>query len=157
MEKNTRVALVTGANSGIGYATAKVLKKQGNTVIMIGRRKDAIEAAAHELDAIPLVADQSSIKDIEQLAATVTEKFGQLDILVINAVSPGPTQTEVFKNAGYDAQTIDQLKDYTRNAVPLKKVGTPDNVGRMIAYLSSPAADFITGSEIVMDGGMLLV
>jgi len=46
---------------------------------------------------------------------------------------------------------------YKPGAVPLKKVGIPDNVGPMIAYLSSPAADFITGSEIVMDGGMLLV
>ncbi|HEY4337844.1 MAG TPA: hypothetical protein VGM89_18165 [Puia sp.] len=39
------------------------------------------------------------------------------------------------------------VPEYTLNAVPLKKLGAPENVGRMIAYLSSPAAEFITGSD----------
>jgi NAD(P)-dependent dehydrogenase (short-subunit alcohol dehydrogenase family) len=80
-----KVAVVTGGNSGIGYAAAKRLKESGARVIITGRRKDAVETAAKELDVTGLVADQSKISDIEHLAATVKAQFGKVDILLINA------------------------------------------------------------------------
>ncbi len=86
MEKfSNKVAVVTGGNSGIGYATAKELAAQGATVIITGRRKEAIEKAAKEIGAIPFVADQASIKDTEDLYKGVQQKFGKVDILFINA------------------------------------------------------------------------
>lgn len=80
-----KVAVITGGNSGIGYATAKQFKEQGATVIITGRRKEAIEKAATELGVNAIVADQSRISDIENLALKVKEDFGQVDILFINA------------------------------------------------------------------------
>lgn len=80
-----KIAVVTGGNSGIGYATAKELKEQGAEVIITGRRPDAVAAAARELDVTGLVADQGKVSDIEKLAATVKEKWGNIDILFINA------------------------------------------------------------------------
>lgn len=80
-----KVAVITGGNSGIGYATAKQFKEQGATVIITGRRKEAIEKAASELGVHAIVADQSRILDIENLASKVKEDFGQVDILFINA------------------------------------------------------------------------
>jgi len=80
-----KVALITGGNSGIGYATAKELASKGAKVIITGRRKDAVEKAAHELNVTGLVADQSRLSDIEALVAKVTEQFGKLDLLLINA------------------------------------------------------------------------
>jgi NAD(P)-dependent dehydrogenase (short-subunit alcohol dehydrogenase family) len=80
-----KVAVITGGNSGIGYATAKQFKEQGATVIITGRRKEAIEKAASELGVHAIVADQSRISDIENLALKVKEDFGQVDILFINA------------------------------------------------------------------------
>ena len=62
---NNKLAIVTGGNSGIGYATAKELIAEGATVIITGRRKEAIEKAAEELGAIPFVADQGKLEDIE--------------------------------------------------------------------------------------------
>src|SRR4051812_40376245 len=80
-----KVAVITGGNSGIGYATAKQLKEQGATVIITGRRKEAIEKAASELGVTAIVADQSNVVDTENLVAKVKQDFGQVDILFINA------------------------------------------------------------------------
>ncbi len=80
-----KVAVVTGGNSGIGYAAAKKLKESGANVIITGRRKEAIEQAAEELQVVGLVADQSRLSDIENLARQVEGQFGRVDILVVNA------------------------------------------------------------------------
>jgi NAD(P)-dependent dehydrogenase (short-subunit alcohol dehydrogenase family) len=80
-----KTALVTGANSGIGYATAKELIEQGASVIITGRNKSAVEKAANEIGAIGIVADQSSLKAIDTLVKEVESKFGKLDILFLNA------------------------------------------------------------------------
>lgn len=80
-----KVAVVTGGNSGIGYAAAKRLNANGANVIITGRRKDAIEQAAEELQVAGLVADQSKLSDIENLVSQVRAQFGKVDILVVNA------------------------------------------------------------------------
>lgn len=74
----------------------------------------------------------------------------------VNAVSPGPTETEVMNKLGYDGKKLDDIKDWILERVPLRKMGTAENVGKMVAFLCSDAADFITGSEVLMDGGMVL-
>ncbi len=80
-----KVAVITGGNSGIGFATAKVLCEKGAKVIITGRRKEAIESAAAQLGVTGIIADQSSLADIERLVEDVSEKFGKVDILLINA------------------------------------------------------------------------
>jgi NAD(P)-dependent dehydrogenase (short-subunit alcohol dehydrogenase family) len=80
-----KVAVITGGNSGIGYATAKALNENGAKVIITGRRKEAIEKAASELNVSGLLADQSSLSDIDILVAKMKEDFGKVDILLINA------------------------------------------------------------------------
>lgn len=80
-----KVAVITGGNSGIGYATAKVLNEKGVKVIITGRRKEAIEKAASELNITGLMADQSNLSDIDRLVAEVSEQFGKVDVLLINA------------------------------------------------------------------------
>lgn len=101
-----KIVVVTGGNSGIGYATAKQFKAEGATVIITGRRKEAIEKAALELDAIPFVADQSKISDIEKLAEQVKTNFGSIDILFINAGIAG---------LGTIDQTTEELYDSIMN------------------------------------------
>jgi len=80
-----KIAVITGGNSGIGYATAKKLKENGADIMITGRRKEAIEKAANELNVTAMVADQSKLQDIESLADQVKEQFGKVDILLINA------------------------------------------------------------------------
>lgn len=80
-----KVAVITGGNSGIGYAAAKKLNESGAAVIITGRRKEAVENASTELQVKGLVADQSKLSDIETLVHQVKELAGKVDILVINA------------------------------------------------------------------------
>ncbi|UHO39691.1 SDR family oxidoreductase [Chryseobacterium capnotolerans] len=80
-----KVAVITGGNSGIGYTTAKRLKENGAQIIITGRRKEAIEKAAAELNATAMIADQSKLNDIENLVSQVKQQFGKVDILLINA------------------------------------------------------------------------
>jgi len=240
-----KIAVITGGNSGIGFATAKEFKQQGANVIITGRRKAALEQAAESIGVIGIVADQASISDIESLAEAVKEKFGQIDILFINAgilgmssiegatekvfddvidinfkgafftlsrfipflkdgasvvflssntasrttpaaaiysasktalnsimknaalelaprkirvnaVSPGPTETEVMNKIGLDEITLKGIKDSLPGRVPLNRMGTAEDVAKMVAYLCGDYAGFITGAEILMDGGMVL-
>ncbi|MCS4300743.1 SDR family oxidoreductase [Chryseobacterium sp. BIGb0232] len=244
---SNKLAIVTGGNSGIGYAAAKELIKEGATVIITGRRKEAVEKAAQELGAIPFIADQSNIDDIDLLKAEVEDKFGKADILFINAgitgsltlienmdaenfdqvmntnfrgayftlskfipvlndgasviilssivastykpnssvyqaskaalnsiaktaaaelaprkirvnmISPGPIQTEIMSKAGLDEETLKGLNSHLINQIPLKKMGTAEEVAQLVTYLSdNSASGFITGTEIIIDGGITL-
>jgi NAD(P)-dependent dehydrogenase (short-subunit alcohol dehydrogenase family) len=80
-----KVAVVTGGNSGIGYATAKELAEEGAKVIITGRNQAAVDKAASELGVTGIVSDQSKLAQIDQLVAEVKEKFGKVDILFLNA------------------------------------------------------------------------
>ncbi|WP_369325231.1 SDR family NAD(P)-dependent oxidoreductase [Burkholderia cepacia] len=82
-----KVAVVTGANSGIGLATARLLIEEGANVIMVGRRPDAVDAAVTELGdrAIGLTGDLANPKTHDEVAALVSRRFGGIDIYFANA------------------------------------------------------------------------
>ncbi|WP_217703333.1 SDR family oxidoreductase [Flavobacterium agri] len=245
MQLKDKIAVVTGGNSGIGYATANELKNQGAKVIITGRRKEAVSQAADELGVDWIVADQGNVSDIENLVSEIKRKFGKVDILFINAgvlggsaiaeateeifdqvinvnfkgayftlsrfipilndgasvvflssntasmnaanssiyssskaalnsvmkiaavelaprhirvnaVSPGPIETPILSKQGYDQATLDGIKDWIIERVPLKHIGKAEDVAKLVAHLSQPESSFITGSEFLIDGGMSL-
>ena len=80
-----RVSLITGGNSGIGYATAKKFKEEGATVIITGRSTEKVESAALELGVKGVVADVSDLSAIDRAVAQVAHEFGKIDILFVNA------------------------------------------------------------------------
>jgi NAD(P)-dependent dehydrogenase (short-subunit alcohol dehydrogenase family) len=93
-----KVAVITGGNSGIGYATAKELAAKGARVIITGRNADAVNKAAQELGVTGMVSDQAKLDQIDLLVADVKAQFGKIDILFLNAgvavFSPMETATE---------------------------------------------------------------
>jgi NAD(P)-dependent dehydrogenase (short-subunit alcohol dehydrogenase family) len=97
-----KIAVITGGNSGMGYGTANLLKELGATVIITGRRKEAIEKAANELSVHAILSDQSKMEDIDHLVQEVTKNFGKVDILFINAGISGTSSIELETPENFD-------------------------------------------------------
>jgi NADP-dependent 3-hydroxy acid dehydrogenase YdfG len=78
-----RTAVVTGASSGIGAATAHALAAAGARVAVLGRRPDRIRALAAEIDGLPVVADVTA--DLGPAVERVHDGVGRVDLVVANA------------------------------------------------------------------------
>ncbi len=95
MAANKKIAMVTGAGSGIGKASAVALARAGYTLVLAGRKKEtladvvkAIEAVGGE--AFPVPTDVGDPKSVEALFAATKQKFGRLDVLFNNAGVTSP-------------------------------------------------------------------
>jgi NAD(P)-dependent dehydrogenase (short-subunit alcohol dehydrogenase family) len=245
MKLQNKIAVITGGNSGIGLATAHEFKAQGARVIIIGRKPDAVAAAAREVggDTLGLVADVSRVADIEKAFAKIREQVGRVDILFANAgiakfapltdstetlydemfdanvkgayftvkhalplltdgaavvftsstvahfgmpgasiyaagkaalnnlaktlaielasrkirvnvVSPGPIATPIFGKMGLTEEAQKEVGGAILAQVPLARFGEASEIAKAVAYLVSPDATFVTGTELLVDGGM---
>lgn len=82
-----KVAVITGGNSGIGFATAQQFIAEGAKVVITGRNQSAIDGAIKELgnNAVGIRADATDIQDTEALVEKVKSQFGKVDVLFVNA------------------------------------------------------------------------
>lgn len=238
-----KVAVVTGGNSGIGYATAQLLKERGASVIISGRSSEKISKAADELGVKGYVADVSDLSAIDKLVENVKHDFSKVDILFVNAgiftpapigqiseemfdeqtginfkgavfttekflpilrdgasvihlssinaytgmpntavyaaskaalnsytrtaaielaprkirvnaVNPGPVETPIFGKTGMTEEQLSGFAEAMKKRVPVNRLGATDDIAKLVVYLASEDASFITGSEINIDGGM---
>jgi NAD(P)-dependent dehydrogenase (short-subunit alcohol dehydrogenase family) len=238
-----KVAIVTGGNSGIGYAAAAELAAKGAKVIITGRNKEALLKAEKELNVTGIVADQSDLKSIDNLVDQVKTQFGKVDIVFlnagiaafapvdvaseehydsimnvnvkgvyftvqkvlpilndggsiifntsvnaqlgmpgssvygaskaavlslnrifagelaprkirVNAVSPGPIETPLYGKVGLEKEEVEGLGAALGGKILLKRFGQASEVAKTISFLASDDASFITGTEIVVDGGL---
>ena len=249
MQNSQRVALVTGATSGIGVDIARTLSADGFRVAISGRSVERGERVAGELgtDARFIRADLAEPGAAARLITDTTAALGRLDVLVnnaaidhtndllevgedeirttfetntfgamnlliaaarqmreqgdggsiinitsrlasiggptmgvysaskgailaftkasaidlapfnirVNAVAPGMTATPLYEEwlAGLDDP--DQAAEEVASAIPLKRIATPADVAAVVSFLSSPAASYLTGVSIPVDGGYL--
>ncbi|KTG30436.1 SDR family oxidoreductase [Haloferax profundi] len=89
-ELDGQVAIVTGASSGIGSATAESLASRGASVVLAARREDELEELAARIesndgDALVVATDVTNDEDIDNLVETTLDEYGRIDILVNNA------------------------------------------------------------------------
>jgi len=99
-----KVAIVTGASSGLGEGFARTLVDAGATVVAAARRLDRLEVLAKELDRIvPVACDITSEDDRRRLVETAAALTGHIDVLVNNAGMPGPPDAEQETPEGFAA------------------------------------------------------
>jgi len=103
-----KIALVTGGNSGIGYATAKLLNDNGFDVYILGRDKSRVEKSASELNVKHIIADLSDFPQIEKVASNFKESG--LDVLVNNAGISQFIPLKMYSNEIYDEHFNINLK-----------------------------------------------
>lgn len=246
MNLQGKVAVITGGNSGIGYASARDLKAKGANVIITGRSTEKVEQAAADLGVRGIVADVSDLKAIDQLVEQIKADYGAVDILFVNAgifapapvgqiteemfdhqmginfkgavftiekflpilkdgasiinlssvnaytgmpntavyaaskaamnsytrtaatelaprkirvnaVNPGPVTTPIFAKTGLPEEALNDFAANMQKRVPLKRFGKPEEVAKLVSFLASDEASYITGGEYNIDGGIAVL
>jgi NAD(P)-dependent dehydrogenase (short-subunit alcohol dehydrogenase family) len=144
-----KIALITGANRGIGRALAQALASQGCDVVMAARDADALQRAAREVSpgtrrVLPVPCDVADPESVDRLMQTVKREFGHLDILINNAgVSHAMAPVERLPIAEWQrviATNLTGMFLVTRAALPIMRAG-----GTIANNLSVAAKGVFTG------------
>lgn len=236
-----RTAIVSGASSGMGLATAEALAAEGANVAMFARRRELLEREAERIGALAVQGDLTIPQHLERLVRVTVDAFGGMDVLVLNGGGPSPslatavTASDVeeavsllltphinlvaqclphlrasgrgrivaiesssvrepianlaLSNAvrpgvvgwlktlarelGPDGITVntiapgridtDRLREVygpdgapegDLEQIPLRRFGTANEIGTVVAFLASDAAAYVTGAVLPVDGGL---
>jgi 3-oxoacyl-[acyl-carrier protein] reductase len=87
---NGRTALVLGASSGLGLASAEALAAEGANVTLFGRRRDLLEREAERIGGLAVRGDVTVPRDLEHAVEQTVAAFGGVDVLVLNSGGPQP-------------------------------------------------------------------
>jgi NAD(P)-dependent dehydrogenase (short-subunit alcohol dehydrogenase family) len=231
-----KTALITGGNSGIGLATARLFVAEGARVAITGRNQKTLDAAVAELgrDVLAIRADVTDIEGTERAVAKLVERFGKLHIVFANAgipslaafeeiirtnltavfftiqaaalhlnpgasiilngsvhavmgvpgysayaatkagvramtrnlasefaprgirvnqVTPGGTKTPIWSDQAPTDAAMAALEKTLAGMAALGRMGEAEEIAKAALYLASDEASFVTGAEIVVDGG----
>lgn len=109
---NGKVAVVTGGNSGMGLATAKLFVREGAKVVITGRDQAALDAAVKEIGegAEAFRGDISTLADLDALASHVEQKYGRVDAVFANAGGGRPGLFEQVSEDDFDFTVDTNLK-----------------------------------------------
>lgn len=240
-----KIAVVTGATSGIGLATAQKFAAEGAYVFITGRRQPELDAAVNRIgaDVTGVRGDVANLEDLDRLYATVQQQKGRIDVLFanagggefsplgaiteahfdktftsnvkgllftiqkalpllvdgasvilnastaastgaagfsvysatkaavrsfartwtldlkergirVNAVSPGATDTPGLSSLGSTEAENQQFKASLIAAIPMGRMGTPEEIAKAVCFLASDDSSYITGAELFVDGGL---
>src|SRR5437868_5738262 len=145
-----KVALVTGAGSGMGLVTARAFSEAGAAVALADVHENAVRSAAEELvaaghKAIGIRCDVADEAEVAAMVAQTVSTFGRLD-----AAFTGTINTPMV--ADMLAKEPDAMKDILRDQ-PIGRLGQPEEIAAAVLWLCSPGASFVIGHALVVDGG----
>ncbi|KIP98824.1 MULTISPECIES: SDR family oxidoreductase [Pseudomonas] len=134
-----KVAVITGGGSGIGLASAKLFAEEGAQVVIVGRSKAALEAAAVEIGerAVAIVADVSDLAALDALYAEVGKRFGRVDVLFANAGVNNLAPFEAVTPEDFDRQfnaNVRGLFFSVQKALPLLSEGASVILNASVAH-----------------------
>lgn len=137
-----KVALVTGANSGIGLASARRFAEEGARVFMVGRRKQELDAAALDIgsNAVAIQGDISRMDDLDRIFGDIREQAGRIDVLFANA------------GGGSFLSLAEMTEDHFDETFATNVKGTLFTVQKALALLSDGASVILTGSTTATRG-----
>jgi NAD(P)-dependent dehydrogenase (short-subunit alcohol dehydrogenase family) len=72
----------------------------------------------------------------------------------VNAISPGPIDTPIFSSITQNKEQSELFKKNIVNTVPMKRMGSPDEVAKVVSFLASDESSYVTGIELFVDGGL---
>jgi len=122
------------------------LLKNGSSVIFIL----AISATQGTQNRSVYSASKAALKSLARVAAIELAPKG----IRVNAVTPGPFDTPIFGKSGAPQEKLDQFAEAIKQKVLTKRYGVPNELGKLVSFLISDDASFITGVDYVIDGGM---
>lgn len=99
-----KVAVVTGGNSGMGLATAKLFVREGARVVITGRDQATLDAAVHAMgdSVFGLRADISKMNDLDRLREFVNDRYGRVDVIFANAGGGRPNSFDLMTEEEFD-------------------------------------------------------
>jgi NAD(P)-dependent dehydrogenase (short-subunit alcohol dehydrogenase family) len=148
MANDKKVALITGANRGIGFETARQLGQQNITVVVAARTLKSAEETASKLkaegiDAFPVKLEVTDAKDREAVAKTIADKYGKLDILINNAGVGAP-------DGFFSPKTIETTEEELQKVFATNFFGTIAVTRTLLPLLKkSPAGRIVNLSSIL--------
>lgn len=243
-----KIALVTGATSGMGLETARLFAAEGAKVVITGRRQTELDEAAKSIGpaALSVTGDVSKMADLDRLYSVIKDRHGHLDVVFanagggtfrpfgevteeefdrqfainvkgvfftvqkalsllrdgasiilnasvaaskgieggsvysatkaavrnfarsftadlrarkirVNSLSPGPIETPIFGKMGLSHEQAEGFRQNILGTVPLGRMGTMDEIARTVLFLASDDSSFITGIDLMVDGGLAQV
>lgn len=159
-----KVAIITGAGSGIGEAAASAFSREGARVVLVGRREAPLARSAAAIsadggEAIVVPADVSKSEDVEKVVSTTIEQFGQLDHVFNNAGIQGAGGPIVdMAEAGFDELVAVNLKGpwlMTRRAlqvmIPAGRGGSIVNTSSFLSTAATVGTSAYSASKAGLD------
>lgn len=133
---------------GIFFAVQKTapLLTKGSSIVLTTSFLNAVGAPGLSI----LSATKAAVRSLARSLGAELAPRG----IRVNAVSPGPINTPFHSKLGLSEQQLKEAAEGIQTQVPLRRFGEGDEVAKTVLFLASDDASFITGSEVVVDGGL---